>query len=327
MKKLSPGGKAYFLACRRDYKEALSALERVSKRNTGSYYYIKAFCLEGLGKHAEAAKNYDIARSKIGSEFSPGFRFYLSCATAYMRIGEEKKAQQNLDIAVPESEEYGRYQAYPRYVRLEVKKRKVAVVELKGRYKEAFEKYLEEFNHAGDQFHLNESLAGDAESKARARAWLSAQMDPTPGKSETELSIYYLTKGKANMVLGNISEAKSNLEKAIHAELRDLTQIPKTRFKGEDALVLLRIKDQAKSMLLKIYYKEKDYKKCCEYFRNLYSTEVFVSLDTIYNTIALHDVSQLVTDRDQELHDPFIEFRLDKSEGPYVDPKAKLPVH
>ncbi len=77
IKKLSPGGKAYFLACRRDYKEALLALEKVPKRDTGSYFYVKAFCLEGLGRHAEALKFFDTAKAKINDDFNPGFRFYL----------------------------------------------------------------------------------------------------------------------------------------------------------------------------------------------------------------------------------------------------------
>ena len=36
MKRLSPGGRVYFLACRRDYAEALAELDKLPKRNTGS---------------------------------------------------------------------------------------------------------------------------------------------------------------------------------------------------------------------------------------------------------------------------------------------------
>ena len=320
LKKLSPGGKAYFLACRHDYKEALWALEKVPKRNTGSYYYVKAFCLEGLGKHAEAARNYDLARSKIGASFSPGFRFYLECATAYMRNGEEKKAQENLDIAGPESEEYGKYEAYPRFVRMEIKKRKVAVVELKGRYKEAFEKYLQDFNHVSDQFHLKESLEGDTESKARARSWLSVHAPPPPGNPATQEAVYYLTAGKANMVLGNIAEAKKALEKAIHASLLQNAPVAPIRRRHEDVLMLRQIGDQAKSVLVKIYYKEQNYRKCCEYMRTLFKTEVMESIDTIYNTIAMHDVAELVTDKDVDLHDRMMMFKLDKGDLVYPPP-------
>ena len=314
MKKLSPGGRAYFLACRRDYKEALLTLEKLPRRDTGSYFYVKAFCLEGLGRHAEAVKNYEAAKSKIGPDFHPGFRFYLQCATANMKVGNEKKSLADLDMAGPSSEEYGKFASYPRFVRDEVSKRKCAVSEYRGRYKEAFEKYLALFNMVNDQFRFHESLTGDAESKARATDWLGKHAEPTSFKSETEQSIYYLTKGKANMVLGNIAEAKRCLARASQGQSRDCAPLAAERLKYEDPSVLMRIKDQAKTLLVKIYYKEKDYRKCCQYMRCLFSTEVMESFETIYNTIAMHDVRQLVTQKDVDLHNPALEFKLDQAD-------------
>ena len=321
IKKLSPGGKVYFLANRRDYKEALQALEKLLTRNTGSGLYVKAFCLEGLGQHAEAVKYFEASKAKIGGNFSPGFRFYLRSATAHMRVGNEKNSLADLETAGPESEEYGKFNAYPRYVRAEIDKRKVAVVEYKGRYKEACEKYLAMFNKVNDQFRLNESLTGDAQSKTRAASWLAEHKAPLPSKSETEQAIYFLTKGRAEMVLGSIAEAKTSLTRAAWLPPGIGYAKNAERFKFEDFSVFMRIKDQAKSLLVKIFYKEKDYRKCCEIMRTLFNEEVMLSLDTMYNVIAMHDIQELMTQRDEELHDVYVEFKLDKNDVVVIDPK------
>jgi tetratricopeptide (TPR) repeat protein len=320
MKKLSPGGKAYFLACRRDYKEALAVLETVPKRNTGSYYYVKAFCLEGLGRHAEAVRNFELAKSKIDQVFHPGFRFYLQCATAYMRVGNEKKALENLELAGPSSEEYGKHEAYPRFVRQEIEKRKVVAIEYTGNYKAAFDQYVSLFNQSTDQLRLNEPLAGDAGAKRRAADWLAKNYQAPASKLETDQAIYFLTKGKANLALGNIPDAKTALARACKVEPKERSPFLSERNKFEDSAVLLRIKDSAKVLLVRIYYKEKDYKKCCEYLRKLFSVEAMESLDTIYNTIAMRDLPQLVTQKDVELHDPANEFKLDKTDFVLYEP-------
>lgn len=314
LKQLSPGGRAYFLACRRDYREALQELEKVPRRNTGSYFYVKAFCLEGLGRHAEAVKNYEAARAKIGEVFHPGFRFYLQCATANMKVGNEGRSLADLDAAGPISEEYAQVHAYPRYVREEISKRKVAVIEYKGRYKEAAEKYMKLFNAISDQFHLNEPLTGDAASKAQASAWLEKLVEPSSFKSETEQCIFFLRKGKANLSLGNIAQAKTYLAKAAQCQSHNRELISPERFKYEDMTVLSRVKDQAKSLLVRIYYKEKDYRKCCEYLRCLFRNEVMDSLETTYNTIAMHDIPELVVQKDIDQHIPSLELKLDKAD-------------
>lgn len=314
LKHLSPGGKAYFLACRRDYKEALQELEKVTRRNTGSYFYVKAFCLEGLGRHAEAVKNYEAARAKIGEVFHPGFRFYLQCATANMKVGNEKSSLADLDAAGPISEEYAQVHAYPRYVREEISKRKVAVIEFKGRYKEAADKYMKLFNEIGDQFQLNKPLIGDAASKAQASASLEKLLEPPSFKSETEQCIFFLRKGKANLSLGNIAQAKIHLAKAAQCQSHSRQPLSPERFKFEDMTVLSRVKDQAKSLLVRIYYKEKDYRKCCEYLRCLFRKEVMDSLETMYNTLAMHDLPELVQQKDIDQHIPSLELKLDKAD-------------
>lgn len=116
------------------------------------------------------------------------------------------------------------------------------------------------------------------------------------------------------MVLGNNAEAKISLARAARSVSLAGSPGADERLKYEDSTVLSRVKDQAKTLLVKIYHKEKDYQKCCQYMRCLFKHEVMQSLDTIYNTIAMHDVRQLVAQNDVALHIPSMEYKLDNTD-------------
>lgn len=327
MKKLSPGGKVYFLACRRDYKEALALLARIPKNNTGSHLYVKAFCLEGLDRHAEALKCYRAAKAamrpgQVGSSsgssygFCPGFRFYFQSANAAINAGSVKECMEDLDVIEEKSLQRSPNSNYPRYVRAEVKKRKIVMVEKKGNHKEAFEKYLALFSENGDQFKLSQPLTGDAQSKVRAAAWLQANQKRPKNASAEMLGVYLLTAGKANLSMGNISAATTLLTEAAAVEMPPL----QWSSGGDDPRVLRSIKDEARKLLVKIYFKQKNYPVCCRYIREIFNDEPFEAMKTRYNTISMYDVPQLVTEQDMREHDEHIEADLDLKDFTY-DPR------
>jgi tetratricopeptide (TPR) repeat protein len=314
MKKLSPGGKVYFLACRRDYKEALALLAKLPKNNTGSHLYVKAFCLEGLDRHAEALKCYRAAKAsmKVGTAgsaygFNPGFRFYFQSAAAAINAGSEKDCLEDLDVIEEKSLQRSPNSNYPRYVRAEIKKRRICMVEKKGLHKEAFEKYLALFSETGDQFKLSQPLTGDAQSKSRAAAWLQANPNRPQGVSAEKLGIYLLTAGKANLSMGNIPQATAILKEAAAIEMPHLVW----ESGGDDPRVLRMIKDESRKLLVKIYFKQKNYPLCCRYIREIFNDEPFQAMKTRYNTISMYDVPQLVSEQDMKEHDERLEADMD----------------
>lgn len=99
MQKLSPGGRIFFLTNRKDFAEALAALEKFPKKGTGSALYVKAVCLDGLKKHSEAVKCFADAESKIDLVFHPGPKFFLQYATALFHAKQYSRSSTYLDIA------------------------------------------------------------------------------------------------------------------------------------------------------------------------------------------------------------------------------------
>lgn len=325
MKRLSPGGKVYFLACRRDYKEALALLAKLPKNNTGSALYVKAFCLEGLDRHAEALKCYRAAKAamRVGSAgsaygFNPGFRFYFQSAAAAINAGAEKDCMEDLDVIEEKSLQRSPNSNYPRYVRAEIKKRRICMVEKKGLYKEAFEKYLALFSETGDQFKLNQPLTGDAQSKARAAAWLQANPKRPQGAAAEKLGIYLVTAGKANLTMGNIGAATTILTESAAIQMPHLLWTSG----GDDPRVLRMIKDESRKLLVKIYFKQKNYPVCCRYIREIFNDEPFEAMKTRYNTISMYDVPQLVTEQDMKEHDELLEADLDLKDFKF-DPRQR----
>lgn len=99
MRKLSPGGRVFFLANRKDFAEALVELEKLPKKDTGSALYAKAVCLDGLKRYSEAVQCFADAQSKIDLIFQPGPKFYIHYATALFHARQYAKAMKYLDIA------------------------------------------------------------------------------------------------------------------------------------------------------------------------------------------------------------------------------------
>lgn len=143
MLKLSPGGRIFFLANRKDFAEALSELKRFDRQNTGSALYVKAICLDGLKKHAEAVQCFADAQSKVDLVFHPGPKFYLQYATALMHWQRFSDALKVLDIAERMGKS-GVDRAGKRAYEMSgtVRKRKAAILEMQGRYKEALAEYI-----------------------------------------------------------------------------------------------------------------------------------------------------------------------------------------
>lgn len=311
MKQLSPGGKVYFLACRHDFTEALAALKKLPKNDTGSALYVKAFCLENLGKHQEAVAAFTAAKAKIDLVFHPGFRFYLQSSRAFLKAGNEKESFKDLKTAnekildnTPDDQSAG-------IIMHMIDRRKILMGELKGKYREACEGYLFTFNFRGDQFRLKDSIVADAATKRKAAEWLKGNINVPAGASDVETARFLLTQGKAYIAVANLAAAKSSLEKASALEMFDPPLTQAERQIMDETGPLRKVKDQARVLLVKLYYKEKNYQKCCVYLRKLYSRDPQTELDSSCNIIAMRDVPQLVQKKDVDLHSVDFENRLD----------------
>ncbi len=311
MKLLSPGGKVYFLACRHDFAEALAELKKLPKNDTGSALYVKAFCLENLGKHQEAIAAFTAAKAKIDLVFHPGFRFYLQSSRAFLKAGNEKESFKDLKTAnekildnTPDDQSAG-------IIMHMIDRRKILMGELKGKYREACEGYLFTFNFRGDQFHLKDSIVADAATKQKAAEWLKGNANVPPGASDVETARFLLTQGKAYLAVANVVAAKSSLEKASALEMSDPPLTQAERQIMDESGPLRKVKDQARVLLVKLFYREKNYQKCCVYLRKLYARDPLAELDNSCNIIAMRDVPQLVQQKDLALHSVDFENRLD----------------
>ncbi len=159
-------------------------------------------------------KNYEGRKVQELAMFSSRLSFLLAMRDCKHESRNEKKSLADLETAGPVSENTLRCTRILAMSEKEISKRKVAVIELKGRYKEAAEKYMKMFNELSDQLHLNAPLTGDAASKAQASNWLDKLVEPSSFRSETEQCDFFLRKGKANLSLGNIAQAKTYLAKS-----------------------------------------------------------------------------------------------------------------
>ena len=130
MQNLSPGGRIFFLTNRKDFAEALVELGKFSKKNTGSALYVKAVCLDGLKKHAEAVKCFAEAESKIDLVFNPGPKFFLQYATALFHAKQYARSIAYLDIAEEMSKRpIGKGNRQPLNLSKNVFERKAAIVD------------------------------------------------------------------------------------------------------------------------------------------------------------------------------------------------------
>ena len=320
LKKLSPGGKAYFLANRREYAKALALTQQLPNKHTGSYLYLRAFCLEGIGSHREAVQSYIAAKSKINLVFHPGFRFYLHSSTAQLRAGNVKDCLADLDIAAKKLGDYPSDQMCFAPVNDLIVKRKGVAIEKRGHYREAFEYYLAIFNKDRDQFHLSENLTSDAAAKKRAESWLKSHISAPEKASREEICRFLLTQGKAQLTGGDTSAAKVVLEKLVSIEAEDRSPFEYSRVIDETRSPLMKIKDQGKVLLVKVFFKEKNFLKACAVIRTLFTRDPVKELDDHYNTISMRDVPQLVLQKDVDQHDTRIEHDIEICEPVIYSP-------
>ncbi len=316
MQKLSPGGKIYFLACRKDYNEALKLLEKFPKRDTGSGLYLRAKCLDGQGKRLDAIANYSKAKEKIGKDFNPGFRFYLHYSTSQAAAGQDVEALKNLKIAVQKSDDADKYASTKSYVARSVFSRLSYLQEKRGKYKEAFENYLSMFGEAQAQFHLDEPIEVDGNIKSRAGKWLAEHPTPPAAKDPLALCKYLTTVAKAHLAMGDEKKAKDSLSKAI--ELKDPAIGDTPRELTDDPFSpLAKARDVASSLLIRLDIKAQDYKSACKHIRATFVTDPAKDDQKLLTCISMRDISELVTQHDRNLHSVTAEERLDLG-VPYV---------
>ncbi len=311
MKLLSPGGQVYFLACRRDYQEALDALKSLPRNSSGSHLYVQAFCLEGLGKHQEAVKTYQLAKSKIGFAFNPGFRFFLESGKASMLAGNDKNAIADFEAARVKVIANPSNESDVEWVVPLLEKRKIAAIELKGRHKEAFEKYLAIFNKTKDQFHLQESLTADEIIKKKASIWLKDHPSVPANVTDEETAKFYVTQGKAYLATGNLLAGKKSLDSAVNIKVVSHSPLLFERRAHLESAELTSIQDPAKILLVKLNFKEQNYRECCKFIRKLFNRDPFNEL-VMYDIISIRDVPQLVLQKDVDLHSAELESFLDR---------------
>ncbi|MBA3995368.1 MAG: hypothetical protein C0469_17760 [Cyanobacteria bacterium DS2.3.42] len=159
LQKLSMGGRIYFLANRKDFDLALTELQRFPKNGTASALYVRAICLDGLKKYTEAVQSFAAAQSKIDLVFHPGPKFYLQYATALMHAQKFSDALKNLDIAAQMGKsgvDKGGRRAYE--MSGTVRKRKAAIFEMQGRYKEALSEYISLCGKNASHFKLDSPM-------------------------------------------------------------------------------------------------------------------------------------------------------------------------
>ncbi len=307
---LSPGGKIYFLTCRKDYSEALKLLDKFPKRDSGSGLYVRAKCLDGLHRRLDAIAMYAKAKAKIGKDFDPGFRFYLHYSTAQVAAGQDVEAMKNLKIATLKSDDADKYAATKMAVVRSILNRLYYLEERKGKYKEAFNHYLNLFGDAKSQFHLDDPITVDSEIKARAGKWLKEHQTSPAGSDPLALCKYLTTAAKAQIACGNEAKAKESLREAV--ELRELSVKDLPDELSDDSFsALAKARNTASALLIELDIKDKDYKSACKHIRATFVTDPAKDDLRLFTCLSMHDLSQLVTERDRELHSIVAEERLD----------------
>lgn len=310
MDKLSPGGKIYFLTCRKDYGEALKLLDAFSKRDTGSGLYVKAKCLDGMHRRLEAITFYTKARAKIGKDFNPGPRFYLHFSAAQATAGQDVEALKNLKIAIQKSPSAEEYSSTRSAVVTSALKRLYYLEEKKGKFPLAFEHYLSLAGTDKSQYTLNEPITADGATKARAEKWLKEHSVPPKATDPLARCKYFTTAAKAYLASGNIVKAKECLASAI--ELREpavgnfpaeLTDDPTTGFR--------QAKETAANLLITLDLKDKDLKSACKHIRATFVTDPAREDQKMLTSLSMKDVSEIATAQDRALHSTVAEERLD----------------
>lgn len=309
---LSPGGRVYFLANRRESAKALSELGKLSKQDTGSCLYVKAFCLNGLGRHREAVQAYKQAKSRIGLVFNPGAKFFLHYSAALMDAGQLAECMKVLNHAssmTGSAESYGRR---PKIMSSTIARRKIVVTEKSGKYREAIDGYLKLLLDGGVPIKLKESFSADTQAQARASLWLKKHVMPPARAKKEKVAGYLLDSANAYLTLGKFEPARGCLEKVAAAEPLVRYEIPTETERAEVGTPLGKCRAEARMMLARLYYAQKDFPKCCAQLRSMFLIDPMVDSTFWLCSISMRDVPQLVQQRDVDLHSMTVEHLLDE---------------
>lgn len=326
--KLSVGGKVYFYANRREFAKALGLLKTIPDQNSGSALYVKAFCLDGLGQSAESVKIFALASAKIDSVFRPGPKFFLQYANAQLHSGDISGCFKNLKKAENSSVQNEMLQEKEdSLISWTIERRLACIKEKQKNFRGAFFDYLSFFKTRKSQFHLDEPLKTDAQISLRARKWLADHNSGPVTTSVSEQAKYLLTRGKAFIAISDFAKAKVELEKLVALDPGsdlDPDRIGARAPRGGDAELphgglvstnpLTKAKDEARVLLIRIYYPEKNFERCCVLIRGTFFMEPMESFSHYSMGIAMADVPQLVTKQDVALHDKNNEGLFDRAD-------------
>ncbi len=312
LKKLSPGGRIYFLANRYDFEDALKALETFPKRDTGSALYVKAFCLAGLGKSSEALKSFKESEAKVATFFTPSARFYLHYATTLFVEKKYDDALKYLSIAEGKSNPSGSKVLNSDYKSMQytIRKRKAVLKEMRGQYREAFDDYLSFHPSNKKRFHLGEPIEADSKTAAKAKKWLTE--NPSAPSTDPTLEVkFYLTRAKAYLAAGQTTSAIESLNKAVGIK-RTTIDINSLLFRDK----FVAAKDEASILLVRLYYLQKNFKDACKNLRATFYDDPVDEFSRHFVTLSMKDVAQIVHQSDVDCHSVELESSLDTSAMP-----------
>lgn len=307
MSMLSPGGKAYFLANRGDYSQALAELEKLSGPDNGSRHYLRGFCLVGQGKASLAVKEYELARNKIGMVFDPGAKFYFHFADAQMKASLLDSSKKTLEIARLKSVRAERYLRRPKVFVETAIRRISSILEKQGCYRQAFEGYASLFPATTLDAVLNNPLQ---KSRLSNRGRISGKDSPP---ADRVLRIrYYLARGRERLTAGDTASAIENFQRAISVEPLIANRVGAETARMESGMDAGRYKDEAKLELLRIYYGRKDFVQSCRTIRSLFLIDPMKDSENWLCSVSMIDVPELVRQSDSDLHATNVEHLLDE---------------
>ena len=314
MKRLSEGGKVYFLTNRHDYSEALAILDRMPRNQTPSALYARAVCLEGLGKHAQAVKAFERAKSKVGVVFNPSYKFYLHYAAALMGAGRYADCMKNLKIAEQTCSKTQESEDTLVRLRDSIAMRRVVADEEMGNYQLAMQGYLKTLGSRVSSFGLGEKPAADEDRRAAALDWQKQNPTPPPLSADRVAQARYCyLSGNAYLSLGQADKAIEMLTKA--CKFAPEEQYPDVRLRRRLRVnsPLGRIQDSARILLLRIYFSREDYKSCSRIAREMMSRDPIKETEDVFTALKMKDVPQLVQQRDVDAHSISAERNVDLS--------------
>ena len=266
--------------------------------------------MDGLGRHAEAVKTFKQAQAKIDLIFNPGFKFYLQFATALANAKKEQDCIAMLNTAVQKMNNSKANKIQEIEVFVAVRRRKLALPEKFGRYKEGCNLYMMEMGLDKPLLNLDRPPVSNDDLRTKAKAWLRNNPTPPANDVRDDLAHYYFMKGQSCLALGQIKEAKENLNKVlnVHPLEEDPVVSNRSNRHNDD---LGRAQNAARVLLIRMSYASKDYQECCKYLRRILAFDPYSEFSNRFTTIAMKDVPEIVLTQDLAAHSEVATKRLD----------------